>query len=53
MLVLGLNYAISDYDRYVHYIKLSNGLFIYLLLYVDDMLIVAKNMSIIDYLKFQ
>ena len=42
----------SDYDSYV-YLKIVNGLFIYLLLYVDDMLIAAKDKLEIAKLKAQ
>ncbi|XP_073360341.1 uncharacterized protein [Aegilops tauschii subsp. strangulata] len=41
-----------NYDSCV-YLKIVNGSTIYLLLYVDDMLIVAKSMSDIDELKKQ
>lgn len=40
-------------DSYINYRKLENGSLIYLLLYVDDMLIAAKNMSDINVLKKQ
>ena len=42
----------SDYDSYV-YLKTVKGSAIYLLLYVDDMLIAAKNKSEIAKLKAQ
>ena len=42
----------SDYDSYV-YLKIVNGLAIYLLFYVDDMLIAAKDKSEIAKLKAQ
>jgi aspartate carbamoyltransferase regulatory subunit len=42
----------SDYDSYV-YLKIVNGSAIYLLLYVDDMLIAAKDKSEITKLKAQ
>jgi len=35
----------------VHYNKLPGGAYIYLLLYVDDMLITSKSRSAIDKLK--
>ena len=41
------------YDSCVYFRKTHDGLFIYLLLYVDDMLIAAKNMSDIEELKKQ
>lgn len=37
-------YNRSNYDNCVYCKRLSNGSFIYLLLYVDDMLIVSKSM---------
>ena len=42
----------SDYDRYV-YLKTVNGSAIYLLIYVDDMLIAVKDKSEIAKLKAQ
>ena len=42
----------SDYDSCV-YLKIVNGSAIYFLLYVDDMLIVAKDKSEISKLKAQ
>ena len=41
----------SHYDPCVYYNKLSGGEYIYLLLYVDDMLIASKSRSAIDKLK--
>ncbi|WRX24925.1 Reverse transcriptase [Theobroma cacao] len=46
-------YTRSVYDGCVYYKKLPNDSFIYMLLYVDDMLIAAKSMSNIDVLKEQ
>lgn len=43
----------SAYDSCVYYKKLEDGFFVYLLLYVDDMLIAAKSMSQIVRLKKQ
>ena len=40
-------------DSYVYFRRLEDGSLIYLLLYVDDMLILAKHMSDIDVLKQQ
>lgn len=40
-----VGYLRSEYDHYVYFKKLWNGSFIYLLLYVDDMLIASKNMG--------
>lgn len=36
----------SDYDSYVYYIQLIYSSLIYLVLYVDDILIANKNMSL-------
>jgi len=44
-------YTRSYYDLCVYYNKLPGGQYIYLLLYVDDMLIVFKSRYIIDKLK--
>jgi hypothetical protein len=44
-------YTRSSHDSCVYYKQLSDGSFIYLLLYVDDMLIAAKNMLEIKRLK--
>ena len=41
----------SHYDPYVYYNKLPTGEYIYLLLYVDNMLIASKSRSAIDTLK--
>ena len=43
----------SEYDNCVYHKELFYGSFIYLLLYVDDMLIDCKNMSKINRLKTQ
>ena len=43
-------YTRSKYDLCVYY-KLSSGEYIYLLLYVEDMLIASKSKSAIDKLK--
>ena len=37
-------YSQSDYDNCVYHRRLTDSSFVYLLLYVDDILIVAKNM---------
>lgn len=47
------NYLRSDYDAYVYDKGLIDGSFIYLLVYVDDMLIASKNMFKINRLKSQ
>lgn len=44
-------YIRSSHDSCVYYRQLSDGSFVYLLLYVDDMLIIAKNMLEIKRLK--
>ena len=44
-------YSRSKYDSCVYQRKLNNSSFVYLLLYVDDVLIAAKNMSEVDKLK--
>ena len=51
--MLGHGYTRSMYDSCVYFRKLTDGSFIYLLLYVDDMLIAAKNLSEIHILKMQ
>ncbi len=43
----------SEYNNYMYHRKLSNGSLVYLLLYVDDMLIAAKNLVEINRLKTQ
>ena len=47
------DYTRSLYDPCVYFRKLPSGEYIYLLLYVDDMLIASKNRSSIDKLKVQ
>ena len=44
-------YTRSHYNPCVYYNKLSTGEYIYLLLYVDDMLITSRSRSAIDALK--
>nr|XP_048331295.1 protein TRANSPARENT TESTA 1-like [Ziziphus jujuba var. spinosa] len=51
MFMLGIGFKRSTFDLCVYYKELSNGEFIYLLLYVDDMLIACKHMDEIDNLK--
>ena len=41
----------SQYDSCVYYQQLKNGNYIYLLLYVDDMLLICKDMEEINRLK--
>jgi len=43
----------SSYDNCVYFQKTSDGSFIYLLLYVDDMLIAARDKSLVNKLKTQ
>ena len=49
--IRGKRYTRIHYDPCVYYNKLSSGEYIYLLLYVDDMLIASKSRSAIDKLK--
>ena len=51
--MISSGYRRSEYDNYVYHKKLFNDSFIYLLLYVDDMLISYKNTSKINRLKTQ
>jgi len=51
--MVSINFSSSNYDICVYFKKLSSGEFIYLLLYVDDMLIAASNMEEIVRLKEQ
>ena len=51
--MLSNGYSRSSYDSCVYHRILSDGSFVYLLLYVDDMLIAAGNMSHIQTLKKQ
>jgi len=46
-------YTRSQFDNCVYFHKLLDGSFIYLLLYVDDMLIALKSKVEIDKLKAQ
>ena len=41
--MIGQNYTRSNFDNCVYFRKLQDGSFIYLLLYVDDMLIASRN----------
>ena len=49
--MLGHGFSRSKYDSCVYFRKLNDGSFTYLLLYVDDMLIAAKNLAEIHQLK--
>ena len=51
--MLGHGYSRSDYDSCVYHKKFLDGSFVYLLLYVDDMLIASKSISEINKLKAQ
>ena len=51
--MIGQNYTISNFDHCVYFRKLQDGSFIYLLLYVDDMLIASRNQEEICRLKAQ
>ena len=51
--MLGHGYSRSMYDSCVYFWKLNDGSFVYLLLYVDDMLIAAKDLIEIHNLKGQ
>lgn len=46
-----IGYNRSPYDCCVYYIEVQGGSFVYLVLYVDDMLISAKSKSDIQKLK--
>ncbi|KAH7550154.1 hypothetical protein JRO89_XS13G0144400 [Xanthoceras sorbifolium] len=49
--MVGHGYSRSQYDSCVYFRKLKDGSFVYLLLYVDDMLIAAKDMFELNKLK--
>ena len=51
--MMSQNYIRSEYDHSVYFKKLSNGMFIILVLYVDDMLLARKIISEINRLKAQ
>lgn len=51
--MVGQKYTRSKYNHCVYLRKLQDGSFIYLLLYVDDMLIASKNQGEIEILKTQ
>ncbi|EON88725.1 reverse transcriptase domain-containing protein, partial [Plesiomonas shigelloides] len=50
--MMGQKYTRSKYDDCVYFRKLQDGFYIYLLLYVDDMLIASKSQNEIETLKF-
>ena len=47
------NYTRSEYDHCVYFKKLNNGIFIILVLYVDDILLARKNIIEMNRLKDQ
>ena len=49
--IIGNDYRESEYENCAYHKELLDGFFIYLLLYVDDILITCKNMSKINKLK--
>ena len=49
--MIRIGYKICEYDCCVYVKSLDDGSFIFLLLYVDDMLITAKSMSEVNKLK--
>ena len=51
--MIGQGYTHSWYDNCVYFRQFSSGLFVYLLLYVTNMLIASKDKSLISKLKSQ
>jgi hypothetical protein len=51
--MVSLNFTRSEYDHCVYFKKLENGMFIILVLCVDDMLVASKSMVKINKLKAQ
>ena len=49
--MIQIGYTCCEYDCYVYVKMLDDGSYIFLLLYVDDMLIAAKSMCEVDRLK--
>nr|GEV72701.1 retrovirus-related Pol polyprotein from transposon TNT 1-94 [Tanacetum cinerariifolium] len=49
--MLSNGYIQNQFDNYVYSKKVSEDSYVYLMLYVDDMLIAAKNMAVINDLK--
>lgn len=43
--MIGNGFAKSEFDLCVYFKKLRCGVYIYLLIYVDDMLLVSNNME--------
>ena len=50
--IMSLGFMRSDHDQCV-YVKCTQGVYIYLLFYVDDMLVACMNMKLIKDLKQQ
>ena len=51
--MLSQKYVRSEYDHCVYFKQLNNGMFIILVLYVDDMLLASKSIEEINKLKTQ
>ena len=51
--MMGQKYTRSKYDHCVYLCRLHNGSYIYLLLYVDDILIASRSQVEIDKMKAQ
>ena len=51
--MLSQKYVRSEYDHCVYFTQLNNGMFIILVLYVDDMLLASKSIEEINRLKAQ
>jgi hypothetical protein len=51
--MIGKKYTKSQFDHCVYFHRFSDGSYIYLLLYVDDMLVACKNKVEINRLKSQ
>ena len=51
--MIGHGYSRSQHDNCVYHRKFSDRSFVYLLLYIDDMLIPAHDISLINKLKAQ
>ena len=51
--MVSLNFTRSEYDHRVYFKKMENGIFIILVLFVDDMLVARKCMVKINRLKTQ
>ena len=49
--MIGQRYTRSTFDNCVYFLRLHDGYFIYLLLYVDDMMTALKNVEEIEKLK--